>query len=228
MIEDEITLPLAVPAVKSKKVRKYSDEYRKNKAAYDLIYREKKRAEIAAFKKGWYLRNQAAQNAKMRNRYASKREEIRAKFKQQYALNPGKFSDMARKRYQKNSKKIKASVRIYRIANPQKIKARKAAYSKTPMGKLVDLNKRHKRRAAKKATLNPITTRQLAAIKAKAGGKCYYCRKRAKLTIEHIIPLSKGGEHSASNIVMACGACNFSKGAKDAQEFAARIGLLFI
>lgn len=45
--------------------------------------------------------------------------------------------------------------------------------------------------------------------------KCHYCRKKFnKLTMDHVIPLSKGGEHSASNIVPACLSCNLKKGSK--------------
>ena len=35
------------------------------------------------------------------------------------------------------------------------------------------------------------------------------------LTIDHIIPLSKGGEHSPSNVQAAHATCNYSKGARE-------------
>lgn len=43
---------------------------------------------------------------------------------------------------------------------------------------------------------------------------CYWCKKKTprKLrTAEHIIPLSKQGSHSSSNLIMACLSCNSSK-----------------
>ena len=43
---------------------------------------------------------------------------------------------------------------------------------------------------------------------------CCYCgEKQTKkdLTMDHVLPLSKGGETSWTNIVTACGPCNFSK-----------------
>lgn len=45
--------------------------------------------------------------------------------------------------------------------------------------------------------------------------RCVYCGKRAKgkLTQDHIPPLSKGGSHTASNIVPACCSCNSRKAA---------------
>jgi 5-methylcytosine-specific restriction endonuclease McrA len=42
--------------------------------------------------------------------------------------------------------------------------------------------------------------------------KCYYCgRSDVKLTMDHIIPLSKGGVHTPYNIVPSCQSCNSKK-----------------
>lgn len=47
------------------------------------------------------------------------------------------------------------------------------------------------------------------------GYACAYClRTDLPLEQEHIIPLSKGGEHSANNVVPACSGCNGFKKAK--------------
>jgi len=52
----------------------------------------------------------------------------------------------------------------------------------------------------------------------KYDNRCCYCRQETKLTIEHVVPLSRGGKHSASNIAPACGSCNYSKSDKTPQE----------
>jgi len=42
---------------------------------------------------------------------------------------------------------------------------------------------------------------------------CAYCsRSDVKLTMDHVIPLSRGGKHEAENIVPACKPCNSKKG----------------
>lgn len=45
---------------------------------------------------------------------------------------------------------------------------------------------------------------------------CAYCGAGGDLQIEHVIPISKGGEHHLGNVVPACQSCNFSKGKADA------------
>lgn len=49
--------------------------------------------------------------------------------------------------------------------------------------------------------------------------QCAYCLSSGPLQVEHVIPLSRGGLHCASNIVPACAACNNSKGSKLLSEW---------
>ncbi len=43
---------------------------------------------------------------------------------------------------------------------------------------------------------------------------CAYCGKRKKLTRDHIIPVTRGGQESIGNLVPACDTCNKSKNDK--------------
>ena len=45
-------------------------------------------------------------------------------------------------------------------------------------------------------------------------GTCHYCQKHFEpkdLTMDHIVPVSRGGKSSKNNIVPACRPCNQSK-----------------
>lgn len=43
-------------------------------------------------------------------------------------------------------------------------------------------------------------------------GPCFYCgENKSRMTIDHIIPIKRGGTHSIGNLVSACGSCNSSK-----------------
>jgi 5-methylcytosine-specific restriction endonuclease McrA len=44
--------------------------------------------------------------------------------------------------------------------------------------------------------------------------KCQYCGSTKKLTIDHVIPRSKGGGDTWENMVVACSSCNVRKGDK--------------
>jgi 5-methylcytosine-specific restriction endonuclease McrA len=49
--------------------------------------------------------------------------------------------------------------------------------------------------------------------------RCAYCDARAA-HLDHVVPLSRGGTDTESNIVPACASCNLSKGAKTLAEWA--------
>jgi hypothetical protein len=44
---------------------------------------------------------------------------------------------------------------------------------------------------------------------------CCYCASRDHLSIDHLIPRSRGGADTGDNLVWACRTCNSSKGATD-------------
>lgn len=47
---------------------------------------------------------------------------------------------------------------------------------------------------------------------------CQYCGSGKKLTLDHVIPRSKGGKHSWDNVVTACERCNTTKGDRTPQQ----------
>ena len=50
------------------------------------------------------------------------------------------------------------------------------------------------------------------AVFARDGWTCQYCGARSNLTVDHVIPRSKGGTSSWDNIVASCAPCNRRKG----------------
>ena len=50
------------------------------------------------------------------------------------------------------------------------------------------------------------------AVFARDGWSCQYCGTRSSLTVDHVIPRSKGGDSSWENIVASCAPCNRRKG----------------
>lgn len=69
------------------------------------------------------------------------------------------------------------------------------------------------RRAAKLST-GTITTAQWEQVKEAAGHRCVACHKALKLSMDHIIPLVKGGPHTIENIQPLCHSCNSRKNVK--------------
>lgn len=54
-------------------------------------------------------------------------------------------------------------------------------------------------------------------------GKCQYCGSSKKLTIDHVIPKSKGGKSTWKNLVTACHACNSKKGDSTLEQLSMKL-----
>ena len=50
------------------------------------------------------------------------------------------------------------------------------------------------------------------AVFARDDWTCQYCGSRSNLTVDHVVPRSKGGPSSWENIVASCAPCNRRKG----------------
>ena len=50
------------------------------------------------------------------------------------------------------------------------------------------------------------------------GNQCTYCGCKKNLTIDHIIPKSKGGDNTWMNLVTCCSSCNRIKGDRTPEE----------
>lgn len=57
-----------------------------------------------------------------------------------------------------------------------------------------------------------------AKVFAQKGSQCAYCGRDAS-QVDHIIPRSKGGDDSLSNLCPCCARCNVEKGARTPEEW---------
>lgn len=50
------------------------------------------------------------------------------------------------------------------------------------------------------------------------GFECQYCGSRKDLTLDHVVPTSRGGAHAWNNVTTACRKCNHHKGDQTPEE----------
>jgi 5-methylcytosine-specific restriction endonuclease McrA len=141
-------------------------------------------------------------------------------------------------KHEREAKEATARRVTYYKTHPEQEKKRQARSCKTHSEKRAEAQARYgrshpmvsrlkdaKRRSLKYANTpisEMLTSTEWLAILAEYDGHCAYCDKEAKLTLDHVIPLSKGGTHSKENVVPACAHCNSSKGNKTLEEWNAK------
>jgi len=170
-----------------------------------------------------------------RNKRRLRPEEVRGYERRQYALNPARRQyRLAYKRlwladhpsynrewWRQNHYRLSSYNSVssqyqarWRKENPLRTRDAEARYRDDHQEKI--RLKQQTRRARIKSGFveTDITVEALSQLNKKQKGRCVYCHQEKKLTLDHVIPLSKGGRHMMSNVVLACLSCNSSKGAR--------------
>lgn len=152
--------------------------------------------------------------------YRQANKEKIADYKREYRqANKEKIAEKQRAYQQSNKEKLAEYNRAYRKDNKEKLAEYHRAYWKTEAGKDNSRRARNARRARK---CGAAGFHDFAASLEIYGDKCALCGDaEAKLTVGHIIPLSKGGSNWQWNIRPECASCNCSKGTKLDEELSA-------
>ena len=157
-----------------------------------------------------------------------KHKEKRIKEKAEYRESNRKLlADKQKEYYRENKEECIEYQKKYRAYNKERIRDYWKMYRATEQGKTVKRNSNHKRRTLTKN--GDVTVQQLKELYLTAKN-CYWCNTKLNKNnthLDHLMPLSKGGEHTLSNLVISCRKCNLSKNAKDPIEFANKLGRLF-
>ena len=153
------------------------------------------------------------------------KNEVRVKqVAKNWRINHSEIRKKNKERYRskdKNHKKELDYAIQYRLVHLQEIaeymRLYMPRYYASPRGKAIILNIKHKRRTQIVLTKSDDVKQKIIEIKSSPIVKCYICGcslPGIKCHIDHIIPLSKGGTHTGSNIAPACPSCNRAKGDK--------------
>lgn len=122
----------------------------------------------------------------------------------------------------RGSKRALDANKRWRSRNKERYAAiRKASYEKHKARHRFDKNQRSSRRYHSIVIKHRIQEADWKALIFLFGGKCLLCGASGKLTIDHIIPVTKYGYHEISNIQPLCLSCNSTKHALvlDARPF---------
>lgn len=176
---------------------------------------------LRTIRKQWDRKYYASEKAKAtaaRYYYSEKGQATKKAYRQSYELTPEQ-KERYRLAQRLHEQEDKYKKRMQRYWQSDKGKLAKAAkdkrYANTEKGKFAKHKTAIKRKHQIRTTDCTLTHQQWAEIKKRFNHKCAYCdREMQRLEMDHVIPLSKGGPHTAQNIVPACRTCNAKKGGR--------------
>lgn len=168
--------------------------------------------------------------------------EQRAKRREYDARNKDKKAACARRHYQKHKEKIKARVKKYREENIEEVRKREKRYKENNKAAVREVKRRWRQnnlqrsndtvkrwqknnpdkfktiqnnyRARRRKAKGSFTSDEWSNLCKKYDSTCLRCGSQDKMTVDHVVPLVKGGTNYIENIQPLCRSCNASKGAK--------------
>lgn len=171
-----------------------------------------------------------------RRKYERHRERIREYERIRYLLNREAYIARAARWKRENRDRHNELTRLRRAANPEHtrelarkhqarqrelhpevLKARFDAWAKSPRGRAWFAGNRFRRRNA------PLTEEAMEWLESLEDPLCTYCGEPAD-TIDHIVPIIKGGDSSRENLTPACRSCNRKKSSMSVEAFLKILG----
>lgn len=188
--------------------------------------KRKRRAANPAWFQEYYAGNAERKRRQSRERRAANPDRLRERAREYYAANRERRCELQRKYYAANARKAREYAAAYRAANPAKIRENNAAYYAANPEKFAAYGGNRCARIIEAGGTHTAT--DLKRIFKQQRGKCALCKCKlgADREVDHIIPISRGGDNGPGNLQWLCRPCNRSKSNKDPVQFAQERGLL--
>lgn len=203
------------PLADFRKGKGYADGYRGqcreclNQAKRDYMQRPEARALRLETERAYNARPERIEQRRAYDRAYDQRPEVKAKVRA-YMQRPDvneRVRERERQRWA-NDPKLREYKRTYlrkRYRENTDHKRKQIAYSMRAI---------HARRARKQNQGGSYTAQEWRDLCTKYGHVCLCCGERKSLTIDHVLPISLGGDNTINNIQPLCLACNLRKHAK--------------
>ena len=188
--------------------KKYREEHFDYYEEYNKQYREEHKEEIKEYQKQYYEENKEEllekQKEYQKQYYEENKEKMNEQSRQYYEENKEERLEYQKQYYEEHKEEIKEYQKQYNINNPY-----------------ISFNSHNKRRQLEENQGRGITKEQWYEMMCFFDWRCAYSGEKLNenRTIDHIIPLSKGGENEIWNCVPMFRNYNISKKDKDMIEW---------
>ena len=217
---------------KCKKCRKeYQKEWREENKEYYKEWREENKEYYKEYQKQWREENEEYIREYKQQYYEDNKDDIKEYKKQWYEENKEYCKEQRRKYYKNNKNNIKENVKQWRENNPEKVKQwRENNPEKVKQWRENNpekvFNQHQRRRQLEEEQGNGISKEQWLEMMEFFDWECAYSgiefssyNKDKDRTIDHIIPLSEGGENEIWNLIPMYMPYNSSKGTSNMEDW---------
>ena len=177
-------------------------------------YHEANKDKISEYHKQWH-----------RQYYEANKEAIAKQGKQYYQDNKEVIAERQRQYYEQNKEAIAERTKQWYEQNKERIAEHSRKYHQSPQGQIVAFNSQCRRRAKLETQGRGITKEQWLECMSFFNWQCAYSGEyiggegKETRSLDHIVPLNKGGANEIWNVIPAYKSYNLSKQDKDLLEW---------
>ncbi len=179
-------------------------------ADYNQRYWADNKEKISRQNKKYYKENKNEISRQNKKYYKENKDEILAQKKKYYKENKDEILTQKKRHYIENKDEILKYHKTYYKENKEEIAKHYKKYCEEHPHILAN---NHARRYIHLES-QEITKIEWLLIMDSCNWRCFYCGvklDKQNRSIDHFVPLAKGGRHSIENLVAACQSCNSSK-----------------
>ena len=154
-------------------------------------------------------------------------EEVKVRARQKRRENPERFREHDRNKWSKNRERMQALSRQRYARNREKNRERNSKYAEQHRAELRQYareyykknrvywkEKNHQRKALLKGSGGKYTLAEWQLLCDWFGNTCLACGEKTFLTVDHVVPITKGGPNTIDNLQPLCNPCNNRKKTK--------------
>lgn len=192
------------------------------KRAYQKAYREQNREKLREYQKQFWLDHKDRRGAENKERYHANKERYAVARKANYEANKERIIAANKAYHAAHPEVVKKSVENQKRNNPESLRRAKKKYSDAhPMENALRAKLRRARILGASIDTRGVN-RFYKFVRSKKTIPCYYCGSLISgkdAHIDHIVALSKSGNHATENLCASCPTCNQSKSNKSLKEW---------
>ncbi len=158
-------------------------------------------------------------STKEHQRYHLKKDEINQKTREKKQQCPDIFREKKKREYQKNRDYQLRKSREWRLANPDRKRANNRRWFESNRQKIRQMSRISKAKRRDWAAGARYSLADWQAMCDCFNSVCLCCGSDAALTVDHVIPLSRGGTNTIENLQPLCRHCNLSKNNRHSTDY---------
>ncbi len=201
-------------------IDKPDDQFHKNRAGKDGLADDCKDCNIAR-SRAWYASHRDEARAANHERYMKNRDREREKRHEYYLDHKGQAIERAQKWSNENPDRRREINRAWAAEHPDTLTrwrkshpdSRRESHRKWSEKNPAKLREyKHKRRSLEVGNGGSFTAEEWEALCDLYVHRCLACGEKRPLTVDHVVPIAKGGRNDIANIQPLCLSCNDKKG----------------